>query len=234
MPTADEIAAAAAALERRGAREILEWALARYAGRVALSVSFGGGGLVLAHMLSEIDRSVPLLFLDTRFHFEETLAFKREFAARYGLTVVELAPEGDRDPGPLYATDPDRCCLLRKVQPMHRALAAMDAWVSAIRRDQSPTRAAVRVAEPYALDGRTLCKVHPIAHWSAADVRRYLERHRVPHHPLLDRGYTSIGCWPCTRPTLPGEHERAGRWSGTGKTECGLHIAPSVTPDRER
>ncbi len=228
-----DVRAAANALERLDARSILEWVVERYPGRVAVSVSFGGGGLVLAHMLSEIDRSVPVLFLDTGYHFAETLAFKERFAARYGLRVVDLTP--DHDPGPLYASDPDRCCDIRKVQPMARALRDADVWASALRRDQSPTRASIGVAEPYPLGHRTILKVHPLATWTAVAVRQYLRDHDVPHHPLLDRGYTSIGCWPCTRPTLPGEHDRAGRWSGTRKTECGLHTrrtndAPERSP----
>ena len=203
------------------AEQVLEWAITTFRGRVALTVSFGGGGVVLAHMVSRIDRSVPVLFLNTGFHFEETVAFKDEFAARYGLHLVELRPSFD--PGPLYQTDPNRCCAIRKVEPMQRALAGFDAWITALRRDQAETRRSIDVLEPHLVDGRTILKVMPLAHWAREDVWRYLRQHEVPYHPLLDQGYTSIGCWPCTRPTLAGESERAGRWSGTGKTECGLH-----------
>jgi phosphoadenosine phosphosulfate reductase len=195
--------------------------VAAYPRRVALTASFSGGGVVLAHMLSRIAPQVPILFLDTGFHFPETIAFKNRFVARYGLTVVELHPASD--PGPLYQTDPDRCCAIRKVEPLHRALAGFDAWITALRRDQSDTRRSVEVLEHHEIDGRTILKVMPLAYWSRNDVRRYLAAHEVPYHPLLDQGYTSIGCWPCTRPTAPGESERAGRWSGSGKTECGLH-----------
>jgi phosphoadenosine phosphosulfate reductase len=211
----------AAAFRRAPAEALLAWVVRTFPRKTALTLSFGGGGVVLAHMLSRIDRSVPVLFLDTGFHFPETLAFKEAFARRYGLTVVDVRPLAD--PGPLYATDPDRCCHLRKVEPLERAIAPFDAWISGLRRDQSVTRRAIELLELHDLGGRPILKVFPLAHWSAADVDRYLRAHDVPRHPLRDRGYTSIGCWPCTRPTAPGEPERAGRWSGTGKTECGLH-----------
>ena len=187
-----------------------------------LTASFGAGGVVLAHILSRLDPRVPVIFLDTGLHFAETYAFKNEFAARYGLNLLELTPR--TDPGPLYETDPDHCCAIRKVEPLRRALSGFDAWISALRRDQSDTRRAVDVLEYHeGDDGRPIMKVFPLAYWSREHVWRYLRENDLPYHPLLDQGYTSIGCWPCTRPTRPGESERAGRWSGRGKTECGLH-----------
>jgi phosphoadenosine phosphosulfate reductase len=201
---------------------VIKWALTMFPGKTVLTASFGAGGVVLAHILSRIDRRVPVVFLDTRLHFRETYAFKNQFAARYGLSLLELTPL--KDPGPLYETDPDRCCTLRKVEPLRRAIAGYDAWITAVRRDQADTRKAIEVLEYHEVDdGRPIVKVFPLAHWSQADVWRYIRENDLPHHPLLDQGYTSIGCWPCTRPTLPGEHQRAGRWSGKGKTECGLH-----------
>jgi phosphoadenosine phosphosulfate reductase len=212
----------AARLSGAPAEAILKWALSTFPGRAAVSVSFGGaGGIALAHMLSEIDRSVPVLFIDTEFLFPETLAFKDEFVARYGLTVRDLRPA--HDVGPLYATDPDACCQARRVDPLDRALGDYDAWASALRRDQSSSRATTDIVEYHERQGRPVVKVHPIAHWSRADVARYLRDHNVPSHPLLDRGYTSIGCWPCTSPNANAADERAGRWPGRGKTECGLH-----------
>ncbi|MGQ0639933.1 MAG: phosphoadenylyl-sulfate reductase [Gemmatimonadaceae bacterium] len=210
-------------LEQWQASDVLAWALATFRGRIALSASFGGGGIVLAHMLSQADRSVPILFLDTGFHFPETIDFSSRFAERYSLNVITLTPA--TAPQPLYSSDPDRCCTLHKVAPMHRALKALEvvAWVSALRRDQSVTRSEIRVLEQDDLDGRELIRIHPLAAWSSSDVREYIRRHELPYHPLLDHGYTSIGCQPCTRPTQLGEHERAGRWSGRAKTECGLH-----------
>lgn len=200
---------------------VVAWTLATFPGKAALTVSFGGGGVVLAHIVSRIDRSVPVLFLDTGFHFPETLAFKQQFAGRYGLNVVDVHPA--TDPGPLYQTDPDRCCHIRKVEPLERVIGDYDAWISGVRQDQSAGRVATAVVEHHEIAGRPITKVFPLARWSRADVTNYIKEHDVLYHPLLDQGYTSIGCWPCTRPTAPGEAERAGRWSGTAKTECGLH-----------
>jgi phosphoadenosine phosphosulfate reductase len=213
------------AAELRGAspEAILRWTLATFPQRSALTVSFGGGGLVLAHLLSQIDRSVPVLFLDTGFHFPETLTFKDAFVARYGLNLVELHPA--TDPGPLYQTDPDRCCSIRKVEPLERALVegAYQSWISAVRSDQSQTRTEIDVLEYHRIRDHSVVKVYPLAGWSRDQVKAYLREHEVPYHPLMDQGFTSIGCWPCTRATRPGEPERAGRWSGLGKTECGIH-----------
>jgi len=211
----------AAALRWAGAESIVAWAIATFPGKAALTVSFGGGGVVLAHIVSRVDRSVPVLFLETGFHFPETLAFKDRFARHYGLNLVELRPA--TDPGPLYQTDPDRCCGIRKVEPLERAVVGYDAWISGVRQDQSASRASTDVVEYHAVAGRGITKVFPLAHWSRADVWRYIREHDVLYHPLLDQGYTSIGCWPCTRATVPGEAERAGRWSGSAKSECGLH-----------
>jgi phosphoadenosine phosphosulfate reductase len=211
----------AVALRKADPETTLAWAVDTFPGGAALTVSFGGSGVVLAHLLSRVDRTVPVIFLDTRFHFPETYAFKQRFAERYGLNLVELTPHSD--PGPLYKTDPDRCCAIRKVEPLERALVGFDAWISAVRQDQSDTRARTELVEYHEVGGRPIVKVFPLARWTRADVWRYICENGVPYHPLLDQGYSSIGCWPCTRPTSPGELERAGRWSGTGKTECGLH-----------
>lgn len=212
-------------LRARDAEEIMRFLVRAYPGRVALSASFGGGGLVLAHMLSRIDAHAPVLFLDTGYHFPETIAFKNRFAQRYRLRVVDLATPVDATAAQLYRTDPDRCCRIRKVEPMHRALAGFDVWITALRRDQSDTRRSVDLLEHHAIGGRAILKVMPLAYWTRHDVEEYLAAHDVPSHPLVEKGYTSIGCWPCTRPTVQGEGERAGRWSGTNKTECGLHAS---------
>jgi len=221
--TPDEVREQAAELRSASPEHIVRWTLATFPQRTALTVSFGGGGIVLAHIVSRIDRTVPVLFLDTGFHFPETLAFKDAFVARYGLRLVELRPA--TDPGPLYQTDPDRCCWIRKVEPLERALVdgEYQSWISAVRNEQSLTRAAIDVLEYHRVQDRPVVKVYPLAGWSRDQVQAYLREHEVPHHPLMDQGFTSIGCWPCTRATRPGEPERAGRWSGLGKTECGLH-----------
>jgi phosphoadenosine phosphosulfate reductase len=220
-PSPESARAWNAALRDADPATILAWVAAEFRGRVALTMSFGGPGVALAHMLSEMDVDMPVIFLDTGMLHSETDTFRREFAARYSLRVVVAQPEAD--PGPLYATDPDRCCTIRKVAPMARAIADFDAWVSSIRRDQGATRSNTEVVEYHELDGRALVKVHPLAYWDRATVWRYITDNDIPYHPLLDQGYSSLGCWPCTRRTRDGEDERAGRWSGTDKTECGLH-----------
>lgn len=201
--------------------EVLEWAIRSFPERAGLTCSFSGQGVVLAHMIARIDRRVPVIFLDTGFLFPETYAFKDAFVKQYDLNLVEYHPL--TDPGALYETDPDRCCAIRKVEPMQRAVAGLDAWITSLRRDQSATRSDVELLEYHEADGRGLVKVLPLAHWGRKEVWTYILEQGVPYHPLLDQGYSSIGCWPCTRPTKPGEDERAGRWSGSAKTECGLH-----------
>jgi phosphoadenosine phosphosulfate reductase len=220
VPSPAVVRRLAAGLRGATPARLITWTLARFP-RTALTVSFGGGGLVLAHLLSRIDPRVPILFLDTGFHFPETLAFKAQFAATFGLNVVDLKPASD--PGPLYQTDPDQCCHIRKVEPLRRALTGFDAWISGVRSDQASTRAGIEVLERHDADGHPILKVFPLAGWSRDDIQRYIRDERLPYHPLVDQGYASIGCWPCTRPTQRGEAERAGRWAGTGKTECGLH-----------
>jgi phosphoadenosine phosphosulfate reductase len=216
-----EVREQAAALRGTAPETIVRWTLETFPGKTALTVSFGGGGVVLAYMISQIDKSVPVIFLDTGFHFPETLEFKTRFVEKYGLNLVEMQPL--THPGPLYQTDPDRCCWIRKVEPLQRALTGFDAWISAVRSEQGNGRSGVDLLEYHESDGQPIVKVFPLAAWSRDDVRRYIAEHDIIYHPLLDQGFTSIGCWPCTRATRPGEPERAGRWSGTGKTECGLH-----------
>jgi phosphoadenosine phosphosulfate reductase len=227
------VTAEAARLADASPAEILRWAVERYAPRVGLTCSFSGAGVVLAHLLSQIAPEVPVIFLDTGFHFPETLAFKEQCAAQYGLRLVELGPdpaEPDLQIDQLYASDPDRCCHLRKVEPMIQALEGLDAWVTALRRDQSDTRATAEVLEYHETrGGRPLVKVLPLARWSRNQVWSYIWENGIPYHPLLDQGYKSIGCWPCTRPVGAAEPERAGRWSGQAKTECGLHTLTKRT-----
>ena len=193
-------------------------------------MSFGGPGVALAYMASRIERDAAIVFLDTGF-FPETLRCATSSARRYDLNLVEYKPL--TDPGPLYETDTDGCCAIRKVEPMQRALGDFDAWVSGVRRDQGPTRANTDVVEHHLVSGRPLAKVYPLAYWSRGQIWAYLLDHGIPYNPLLDQGYSSIGCWPCT--CDPCRRGRArGRWSGSGKTECGLHTFTSTgtsTPD---
>ncbi len=196
-------------------------------GRIALVSSFGAESVVLLHMLAMIDRTVPVLFIDTQMLFAETLDYQRQVAARLELTdlrIIHAQPEAvaATDPdGQLHGSDPDACCALRKTEPLERALDGFDAWITGRKRFQASTRAALEFFEADT-DGRL--KVNPLAHWDKADVQDYMINNRLPRHPLVARGYPSIGCAPCTSPVKPGEDERAGRWRGAAKEECGIHF----------
>lgn len=232
--TAAEVNALADRFESRSAQELLGWAAERFAGGIVLTCSWQFQSSVLVHMVHELGLPVRIVELDTELLFPETYATRDALIARYGLTVERITPERSvdeqaRDEGPeLWTRDPDRCCHLRKVLPLARALEGMDAWVTGIRRQQSATRAGARKLE---LDAsRGVVKVQPLVDWSTEDVMGYLYAHDVPYNTLHDQGYASIGCVPCTRAVLPGEDPRAGRWAGTGKVECGLHApAPAET-----
>ncbi|MFN8545171.1 MAG: phosphoadenylyl-sulfate reductase [Candidatus Binatia bacterium] len=205
---------------------ILAWTCERFRPHVILSCSFQHDGVALAHMLTQIDPSVPIVFINTGFHFPETLAYRDTLVARCKFNLVELHPImpraefAERHGLDLYARDPDLCCHINKVEPLKRYLPGVRAWINGRRRDQAITRQDTAVVEEYQ---GGLYKINPIAAWSSRDTFYYLDRHGIPTHPLFDKGYASIGCAPCTRPVLPGEDERAGRWAGTNKTECGIH-----------
>jgi phosphoadenosine phosphosulfate reductase len=211
--------------------EILRWVLCDSGlERLAIASAFQAEGTAVIHMATQIRPDVPILFLETGFHFAETLAFKEQLTELLGLNVVELTGEHTVDSqaeafGPnLYERDPKQCCQLNKVEPFNAALRQLDAWITSLRRDSSWTRMRTPILDQYEFEpGTTLVKVNPMANWSRAQVWRYLKDNRIPHHPLYDLGYASIGCAPCTRMLFPGEDERAGRWSGIMKTECGIH-----------
>ena len=194
--------------------------------RIALVSSFGAESAVLLHMLSTIDRHVPVIFLDTGRLFAETLEYRTRLADRLGLTDVRsVAPDPARlaaaDPHrALWMTNPDLCCHVRKTEPLERALAGFDAWLTGRKRFQNAVRAELPLFEA---DGERV-KLNPLAGWSAAELKAYAGRHRLPDHPLVGKGYPSIGCVPCTSRVLPGEDQRAGRWRGLDKTECGIHV----------
>ena len=196
-------------------------------GRIALVSSFGAESVALLHMLAMIDRTVPVLFIDTQMLFAETLEYQRQVAAKLELSdlrIIRARPVAlaAQDPdGLLHQSDPDACCALRKTEPLERALDGFDAWITGRKRFQASTRAALEFFEADT-DGRL--KVNPLAHWDKADVQDYMINNRLPRHPLVARGYPSIGCAPCTSPVKPGEDERAGRWRGASKEECGIHF----------
>lgn len=227
-----EVDAAAARFESRPAEEVLRWAAERFAGRIVLTCSWQLQSSALIHMAHATGADLRIVELDTGLLFPETYATRDALVERYGLALESVRPrrtvaEQADDEGPeLWTRAPDRCCFLRKVEPLERALAGMDAWVTGIRRAQSTTRASARKLEWDA--AREVVKVQPLVDWSDEDVKGYLFAHDVPYNPLHDRGYPSIGCVPCTRAVRPGEDPRAGRWAGSGKTECGLHLPRPV------
>ena len=234
LPSPEELRREAKRLEGAQPEEILEWALQAYGERLTISVSFGGAeGMVLLDMLDRISREkgaprVRVFTLDTGFLFEETVRFREEAMQRYDLTLdvmrsrLTLAEQVALYGEELYSCKPDICCQIRKVEPQERALRGYDAWLTGIRRDQTPQRAGTPVVRWEERFG--VAKVAPLAAWPAERVEEYVREHDVPLNPLLSMGYRSIGCEPCTRPVAPGEDPRAGRWSETDKTECGLHF----------
>ncbi|WP_370422067.1 phosphoadenylyl-sulfate reductase [Streptomyces sp. QH1-20] len=212
-------------LEDAPALDILRWAAETFGPRFCVTSSMEDA--VVAHLASRVLPGVDVVFLDTGYHFPETIGTRDAVAAVMDVNVITLTPrrsvaEQDAEHGPrLHDRDPDLCCALRKVQPLEEGLGAYDAWATGLRRDESPTRAHTPVV---GWDGRRRkVKVSPIARWTQTDVDAYVEEHGVLTNPLLTEGYASIGCAPCTRRTGAGEDARAGRWAGRGKTECGLH-----------
>lgn len=213
--------------------EILRWAWESFRPAIALTSSFQTQSVPLLHLVSRMAPQMPVLFLDTGFHFQETLAFRDHLAERLNLKLQVLtAREGShgfrRRYGLLYRSDPDLCCYLNKVEPMNLAQETLEAWVTGIRRDQTPHRSETRIVSRL---GNGTWKICPIARWTTEDVQEYRARYDLPEHPLVSKGFRSIGCAPCTRAVSDDEGERDGRWSGRGKTECGLHLEPR---DEER
>jgi phosphoadenosine phosphosulfate reductase len=216
---------AGVALEGAPAGEIAKWATDTFGARFCVTSSMADA--VVAHLFSRVSPGVDVVFLDTGLHFPETLKVRDTVAATMNVNVRSIRPrmtvgQQDGEFGPrLFARSPDECCFLRKVEPLERALADYDAWATGLRRDESPTRADTPVVAFDAKRGKV--KVNPIAAWTQADVDAYIAQWDVPVNELFAKGYGSIGCWPCTRRTQPGEDPRAGRWAMFEKTECGLH-----------
>lgn len=207
-------------LERASPGERLDWAHENLDNVVHAS-SFGPEDVAIIHITSG---SFPTVFLDTNYHFDETLTLVEDMEESYGFDLRTYRAYDSREAfeqeyGPLYETDPDACCHINKVDLIQEALSGVDAWITGMRREQSPTRADIDIVEQ---DGDRL-KINPLADWTKDDLWRYIRENDVPYNPLHDQNYPSIGCEPCTSPVAEGEDERAGRWSGSGKTECGLH-----------
>jgi phosphoadenosine phosphosulfate reductase len=214
--------------EDRSPEALLEWADETFGDKVVLTCSFGGAsGMVLLDMVTRLHCAAPIVFLDTDLLFPETYALVEQAEQHYGIAIERRHPtltlaEQELQEGPeLYAHDPDRCCGIRKVKPLAEALSPYDAWISGIRRDQSSTRAQTPLVQWN--QKHQVLKLSPLATWTERQVWRYIHANNVPYNVLLDQGYPSIGCTPCTQPAN-GTASRAGRWAGFAKTECGLHL----------
>jgi phosphoadenosine phosphosulfate reductase len=225
---AERVAALNARYRHHGATAVLEHALHDPdLGKVALVSSFGAESVVLLHLVSVIAPETPVLFVDTRMLFKETLDYQRELAEKLALCdirTIRAHPkkvEFDDPDGTLHQFNTDACCAIRKVEPLERALKGFEGWITGRKRYQGASRETVEFFEA---EGDYRIKVNPLAHWGREDLEEYMVENRLPRHPLVAKGYPSIGCAPCTSPVKPGEDPRAGRWRGSDKTECGIHF----------
>jgi phosphoadenosine phosphosulfate reductase len=210
-------------LKKITSQAFLTWAFDSYEGKVALTSSFGGQSATLIHLATSVFPQVPVYFIDTGFHFPETYEFVDHLTQRFKLNLKVFRPSGEELAEArrrLAKGSPGQCCELSKVRCMERALEGLECWIAGVRRRQAITRYSARIIEEYEND---IVKVHPIAYWSHKDVEAYMAEFDLPHHPLWEQGYTSIGCAPCTRKPILGQGRRSGRWAGVSKTECGLH-----------
>ncbi|MFF0827553.1 phosphoadenylyl-sulfate reductase [Brevibacillus sp. NPDC003359] len=214
-------------LDAQSPQDVLVEAVENYAAGLILAASFGAEDVVLIDMLHKLAPTIPVFYLDTNIHFAETYDTRDKLQARYGATFIQVQPQltlteqaekyGDK----LWEREPNLCCEIRKVEPLKRVLSNYQAWITGIRREQSPTRANTKKVE---WDEKfDLVKFNPLADWTEAQVWEYIHAHDVPYNPLHDRNYPSIGCRVCTRAVMPGQDSRSGRWAGFEKTECGLH-----------
>ena len=224
----NELSEASQRLEAATPEEVITWSFERYAPYLTMATAFGPEGCVILSMLAKIAPETYVFNLETGYQFQETLELRDRIAEKYGIEVDLLQPELSvveyeaLHGGPLYRTNPNQCCFDRKIKTLERASAVMHAWMSGIRRDQSADRAQAPIVGWDKKFG--LVKISPLANWTKADVWKRITDEEIPYNPLHDKGYPSIGCWPCTRAVESGEiDERAGRWSGMRKTECGLH-----------
>jgi len=226
MLTPLEVDQLADEFETKTPQEIIKWAVDTFWPQIAMSSSFQTQSVPLLHMVSRINRNLLIFFIDTGYHFWETAIFREQLASEWHLNVLDLYRDSRWNDFARHRTrtlplqDPNLCCYIHKVQPMQKALKDMLAWISGIRRDQTSTRAKAKILE---LQEDGLLKINPLLNWTKADVKRYMEENDLPSHPLLEKGYRSVGCAPCTVAIGVNDDERAGRWQGRGKTECGLH-----------
>lgn len=219
-----------AKLEKESPRETIRWTWKTFGTEVAITSSFQTQSVPLLHMVSEEVPQLPILFLDTGFHFPETLQFRDQVVKEFDLNLHVLKTRNGhqhfrRKYGELHRKDPDLCCHLNKVQPLKQALEDYDAWLTGIRRDQASSRQDTPVvAHPSEVATFDVYKICPMVSWMSRDIWQYIHDHNLPEHPLLRKGYLSIGCAPCTQPSASHGDERSGRWNRSQKTECGLHV----------
>lgn len=220
-------------LEAKKPQEIIAWAVSEFSPHLAMTSSFGPESGVLLHMASSVNPNIPVLFLDTGYHFPETLQYKETLTKLFGLTRV-LDLRADREwkarvvaqyDGVPYERNPDLCCQINKVEPLDEALKNYAAWMSGIRRHQTDFRKSIRIVEEYE---NGLFKVSPLANLTSRDAWWYLKEHNIPQHPLYEKGYLSVSCTHCTRPVQQGDDERSGRWAGKAKKECGIHTFKEI------
>jgi phosphoadenosine phosphosulfate reductase len=230
--SSSELRTLAQSFESAPPAQVLAWAAESFPGRVAIGTSFQGAGLVTIHQAIAADLDLPVFTIDTGLLFPETLELKSRLEKFFGIEIETIGPEltvaaQARELGAnLWGRNPDLCCTIRKVIPLQAKLSELDGWISGLRRDQSAARASTQVLELYEFDklrGKQIVKINPLAGWTSAQVWDYIREHRIPYNPLKDRGFRSIGCQPCTRPVGDGESDRAGRWIGFEKNECGIH-----------
>ncbi len=226
-----DVRAEAARLEGASLEETLQWTWETFGKQAQIGTSYQGSGLVIIHHARKLGLDFPVFTLDTGLLFPETYALKARLEAFFGIGIQSLEPsqtvaeQAETYGGDLWASHPDTCCSLRKVLPLQQQLSRIDVWITGLRRTQGDSRAQTGILELYEFDklrGRHILKLNPMANWSREAVWEYIKAEGIPYNPLHDRGYRSIGCWPCTK-MASGESERAGRWEGFEKTECGIH-----------
>jgi phosphoadenosine phosphosulfate reductase len=238
--TVREVSELDAKFAGKSSEEILAWAAHRFGRRASIGTSFQGAGLVMMHLAKQAGLSFPIFTLDTGLLFPETIDLQRRLEDFYGWKIESLQPDLTVEQqaeamGPaLWDRDPDLCCTMRKVIPLQSRLHDLDCWITGLRRNQSETRARIGIIELYTLDqnsGSEIVKLNPMAEWTREAIWEYIRQHKIPYNPLHDQGYHSIGCMTCTRKTGDGEDERAGRWIGFQKVECGIHTFMSKKVD---
>lgn len=226
MFSVDKLTKISNSFEKEPPENILRWAFDLFGNDIAVSSSFGVGSGALLHMVNKIKPGVRIFFIDTYYHFTETLNYKKDLEKLLNLNIVTCKTKMPRKEFlkkhtfELYSKDPDLCCYIHKVHPMKDVLKGLNAWITGLRRKQTDSRRKVQILEKYK---EGVVKVNPLVNWSSKKSYDYMKEHNIPFHPLFNKGYTSIGCWPCTRPVFENEDERAGRWAGKSKSECGMH-----------